>query len=148
MDSLRPDETIEQLLAGFMADHATHLSPNAYRRYAVIVDLFESYLERYRPGLWRGEFPATARRDAGTFCGVFGATAHVRGFSTFLGDYLPHELGVSVETLRTARVVIKAFRAWLAANGSLGGGSKARKRFDQGSRDRPAIQDKPELFPD
>jgi hypothetical protein len=147
MNFPQEDEMIEQLFREFLADQEAHLSPESYGQYAYIIDLFEFYLERCQPGHRRQEYGATAQPD-GISCGLFGAEDLPRGFSKFLGDFLPHEMSASTETLRTARTVIKALGAWLAAKGYVTPKKIARKRVDRASYDLLATQNFLDLFPD
>jgi hypothetical protein len=140
MNFPRPDEIIEQLTTEFLADQEAYLSRESYRQYAHILDLLELYLERRRPGRRRPECGATAR-PGGASCGLPGAADLTRGSSEFLGDFLPHEIGASTETLRAARVVIETLGAWLAAKGYVTRDQTARKRV--GRVERPSGDPEP-----
>lgn len=148
MNFPEPDDVIGQFFAEFMADQATHLSPESYLQYAVIIDLFDLYLDRYyRPECWRREYDAPARSN-GTFCGLPPAVDLTRRFSVFLGDFLPREITVSPERLRAARTVIKSFGAWLIAKGYVLRNKPARKRANRSERQFPATPYFPGFFQD
>jgi hypothetical protein len=120
MNFPRPDEIFEPLFTEFLADHEAHLSPESHRQHAYIIDLLAFYLERHKPGRRRRKSSTTAQSD-GTSCGWFGAEDLIAGFSKFLGDFLPHEIDVGTEELRTARTVIKTLGGWLVAKGYVTG---------------------------
>lgn len=124
MNVLRPGTTIEQLLTEFLADHAVHLNVDDHRRYARVLDLLESFLERYRPGRRRGTHAATVE----PFCSAYGVAELARNFSRFLSDFLPHEIKTDAETSRTARAVIEALGTWLTAQGYIARDEIVRKR--------------------
>ena len=129
MDLPRPEPTIEQLLSEFLADQGARLSPKDYGQDAVILDLYESYLERYWPGRTR-EKNAAGWSD-GTYCGTFGADDLIGGLSEFLSDFLPREVeAADARTMRTARAVIKRLGAWLVVKGYRGPNDRAG---DQGA---------------
>jgi hypothetical protein len=136
MDYQQPDDLFEQVFTEFMTDQATRLSPESYRQYAMIIDLLEIYQDRYRSEYRHREYETMARPD-GAFRGVSEAIDLTRRFSTFLRDFLPHEIDVSPATLRTARMVIKEFGAWLAAKGYVVRNQLARKR--KGSKRPPYL---------
>jgi hypothetical protein len=147
MNDHQPDETIGPIFAEFMADQAARLSPESYRQYVMIIDHLGLYQDRYRPGYWRREYEAAARPD-GAFRGVPEAVDLTRRFPQFLRDFLPCEIGVSTETLRTAGTVIEALGAWLIAEGYVARNKPARKRVDRAARDLLATRHLPGLFED
>jgi hypothetical protein len=142
MNFLRPDEVFEPLFTEFLADQKAHLSLESHRRYVYIIDLLAFYLERHKPGHRRRKYGAKAQPD-GTFCGRFAAEDLISSFSKFLNDFLPHEIGVGTEKLRTARTVIKTLGGWLVAKGYVTGKTTAQETASE-SPARPA--DDPEAF--
>ena len=145
MNSRRPDKTINHLFVEFLANQGEHLSPKSHRQYAMTIDLYESYLERYWPGRSREEYNATARTD-GTFCSTFGAEDLIGGFSGFLDDFLPHEIDADAETMRVAGTVLKRLGSWLAAKGYVGCHETTRERVNGVTRDLLATQELLNLF--
>jgi hypothetical protein len=147
MNFPRPDQTIGQLLAEFLAGQETRLSPKGYRQCVGIIALCESYLECYWPGHSREEYDVTDRPD-GTFCGTFGAEDLIGGISEFLSDFLPHEIGADTETMRAAGAVIEQLTAWLAAKGHVERREDAREQMHRAARELPATQNLLELLQD
>jgi len=136
MNFLRPNEIFEPLFTEFLADQEAHLSLESHRQYAYIIDLLAFYLERHKAERRRRKFGATAQPD-GISCGRFAAEDLIGGFSKFLGDFLPHEIGVGTEKLRTARTVIKTLSGWLVAKGYVTGKTTAQETAGE-SPARPA----------
>jgi hypothetical protein len=135
MNFPEPDDEVEQLFAEFMADQRAYLSPESYLQYAVIIDPFDHYLDRYyRPECSRREYDAPARSD-GRFRGFPPAVDLVRRFSVSLDDLQSREIDFSPERLRGARTVIKALGAWLTAKGYVVRNKSTRKRANR--RERP-----------
>jgi hypothetical protein len=126
MNFPQPGELFEPLFTEFLADQEAHLSPESYRQYAYIIDLLGVYLERHKPGRRRRKSGTTAQPD-GTSCGWFGAEDLIAAFPKFLGDFLPHEIDVGTEELRTARTVIKTLGRWLVAKGYVTGKATAQE---------------------
>jgi hypothetical protein len=126
MNFLQPHEIFEPLFTEFLTDQEAHLSPESHRQYAYIIDLLAFYQERHKPGRRRRKLGTTAQPD-GTSCGRFAAEDLIGGFSKFLGDFLPHEIGVGAEKLRTARTVIKTLGGWLVAKGYVTGKTTAQE---------------------
>src|SRR5690348_12383005 len=106
MDSSRPDKTIDQLFAEFLADQKTRLSPKTYSKYVAIIDLYGSYLERYWPGHSQKDYDAITQAK-GTYCGTYGAEDIASGFSEFLGYFMPLKVIAGNETMKAAGTVIK-----------------------------------------
>jgi hypothetical protein len=144
MNVLRPDTTIEQLLTDFLADQAVPLGWKDHRRYAHVIDLLESSLERYRPGRRRETHDATVE----PFCTTYGVAELTRSFSWFLNAFLPDEIKASPETLQTAQAVIQALDAWLTTKGYVLGNPPARNRDTRSERHLSITPYFPDFLPD
>ncbi len=87
MSTPRPDRTIDDLFAEFLAAQEARLSPKTYTKYEGIIDLYRAYLERYWPSHSGPDYDAVTRAG-GTYCGTYGAEDITSGFSEFLLDDL------------------------------------------------------------
>ena len=105
MNNPKPDKTIDELFAEFLADQEARLSSKTYGKYEGIIDLYRSYLERYWPGHLRKEYDAITKTQ-GTYCGTFGAEDITSGFSEFLGYFMPRKVIAGNETMKAAGTVI------------------------------------------
>jgi hypothetical protein len=68
----KPDKTIDELFAEFLAAQEARLSPKTYDTYEGIVRLYRSYLESYWPDHSGKDYDAVTRAG-GTYCVTFGA---------------------------------------------------------------------------
>ena len=139
MDTPRPDKTIDQLFAEFLADQKARLSPTTYGKYETIIELYESYLERYWPGHSGKDYDATTQAK-GTYCGTFGAEDITSGFSEFLGYFMTHKVIASNATMKAAGTVIKKLARWLAEKGYTEVDDSVRELVGARARDLPASQ--------
>jgi len=139
MSTPTPEKTIDDLLAEFLADQEARLSPKTYARYEGIVDLYQSYLERYWPD-HSGEDYNTVTRAGGTYCGTYGAEDITAGFSEFLDYFMPHKVIAGNETMKAAGTVIKKLAKWLVARGYTEDDESMRERLSEAARDLPASQ--------
>ena len=112
MDTPRPDKTIAQLFAEFLADQEARLSPTTYGKYEAIIELYESYLERYWPGHSGKDYDAVTQAK-GTYCGTYGAEDIPCGFSEFLGYFMSHKVIAGNGTMKAAGTVMKKLARWL-----------------------------------
>ena len=83
MSTSRPDKTIDDLLAEFLAAQRVRLSAKTYDKYEAIIALYQSYLERYWPDHSGKDYDAVTGAG-GTYCGTYGAKDITAGFSEFL----------------------------------------------------------------
>jgi hypothetical protein len=146
MSSPRPHKMIRQLLAEFLADHEASLGPKSYFQFAVIIGLYGLYLEHDRPGRSLEEYDATVWPYDIPFYGPFGAENLTGGFSEFLGDFLPDQVGPDTATMRAAGPVIKELTAWLVAKGYARHHEEGPGRMDGGVRDVAATRNLLDLF--
>jgi len=112
MDTPRPDKTIDQLFAEFLADQKARLSPKTYSKYDAIIDPYGAYLERYWPGHSGQDYDAITKAK-GTYCGTYGAEDITSGFSEFLGYFMPCKVIAGDEMMKAAGTVIKKLTRWL-----------------------------------
>src|SRR5262249_43265196 len=105
MSTPRPDKTIDELFAEFLAAQEARLSLQTYTRYEAVIDLYRGYLERYWPGHSGKDYDAVTRAG-GTYCGTYGADDITSGFSEFLGYFMPHKVIAGNETMRAAGTVV------------------------------------------
>lgn len=141
MDTPRPDKSIAQLFAEFLVDQEARLSPTTYGKYEAIIELYESYLERYWPGHSGKEHDAITQAK-GTDCGTYGPEDIPCGFSEFLGYFMTHKViaGNGNETMKAAGTVIKKLARWLAEKGYTEGDESVRELVGARARDLPASQ--------
>jgi hypothetical protein len=139
MSTPRPDKTIDDLFAEFLAAQKVRLSPKTYARYEGIVALYRGYLERYWPGHSGQDYDAVTRAG-GTYCGTYGADDITSGFSEFLGYFMPHKVIAGDETMRAAGTVIKKLARWLVEQGYTEHDETLRDRVREAARDLPASQ--------
>ena len=143
-------KTIDQLFQEFLADQEARLSPNTYRRYDDIVDLFGCYLERYWPSHDEDEY-SRITDSGGTYCGAFGAEEIVGGLSEFLGYFMPHKVRASKETMKAAGTVTRKLVKWLAERGHVEDADAldmAEERAREATRNLPAARELADLLAD
>ena len=117
MSTPRPDRTIDELFAEFLAAQEARLSQQTYSRYEAVIEyLYRGYLERYWPDHSGKDYDAVTRAG-GTYCGTYGAKEIVSGFSEFLGYYMPHKVIASNATMKAAGTVVKKLARWLVEQG-------------------------------
>jgi hypothetical protein len=139
MHTPRPDKTIDQLFAEFLADQKARLSPTTYGKYETIIELYDSYLERYWPGHSGKDYDAITRAK-GSYCGTFGAEGITVGLSEFLGYFMPCKVIAGNETMKAAGTVIKKLTRWLADKGYTELDESVRDLVGAAARDLPASQ--------
>jgi hypothetical protein len=108
-------KTIEDVFDEFLDDQEDRLSPATFERYATVLDLLESYMERFWPG-HDGEHEAVTNAG-GTYCGTYGPEDIRRSFVTFLNHYMPHKVVAGEGTHKAAPVVIRKLAKWLVRKG-------------------------------
>jgi hypothetical protein len=135
MKSPRPDKTMDQIFAEFLAEPAT-------------CDLYQSWLKRNWPDHWRREYGRTSQghrmsqgRD-GAFFGPPGSEGILSGFSGFL----PHEVGADTEMMRVAGAALQKLGTWLAANGYKRHDDPTGEPIGRTARDFRTAQDLLDLF--
>lgn len=114
--------TIDEALDQFLDAQGQRLAPTTFARYADVVDLLRSCLNRYGHQ-WLA--PAEARRwqaayDAGdeeAFCHLFGAEKILEGYGEFLGYFMVRKVMASEDLLRAAGTVTRKLARWLADRG-------------------------------
>jgi hypothetical protein len=109
----KPDKTITEVLAEFLADQEQRLSHRTFVKYQTIVSLFKSYCESYWPG-HDGESGSGAR-----YCDTFGPEEIPEGYSEFLGYFMPRKVIAGEDTMRAAGTVTKKLTRWLVEKGYL-----------------------------
>lgn len=139
MSTPRPEKTIDDLFAEFLAAQQARLSPKTYAKYEGIIDLYRSYLESYWPG-HSGEDHNTVTRAGGAYCGAYGAEDVASGFSEFLGYFMPHKVIAGNETMKAAGTVVKKLARWLVDQGYTEDDEAMRERISEAARDLPASQ--------
>lgn len=139
MGTPKPDKTIDQLFAEFLADQKARLSPKTYSRYDWIIELYGSYLERYGPD-HSGQESAAIAQAKGTYCGTYGAEEITAGFSEFLGYFMPRKVIAGNETMKAAGTVIKKLARWLAEKGYTKLDESVGELVGTAARDLPASQ--------
>jgi hypothetical protein len=72
MSTPRPDKTIDELFAEFLAAQKARLSPQIHSRYEGIIERYRGYLERYWPDHSGRDYDAVTGAG-GTYCGSYGA---------------------------------------------------------------------------
>src|SRR4051794_29800597 len=78
-DSKKQKKTIDEVFDEFIDEQEDRLSPATFEKYATVLDLLESYVERYWPG-HDGEQEAITKAG-GTYCGTYGPE-DIKGRST------------------------------------------------------------------
>ncbi len=139
MSTPRPDRTIDDLVAEFLAAQEARLSPKTYAKYEGIINLYRAYLERYWPDHSGPDYSAVTRAG-GTYCGTYGAEDITAGFSEFLDYFMPHKVIAGNETMKAAGTVIKKLAKWLIARGYTEDDESMRERVREAARDLPASQ--------
>jgi hypothetical protein len=139
MGTPKPDETIDDLFAEFLADQKARLSAQTDTRYETIIDLYRGFLERYWPD-HSGKDSEAISRAGGTYCGTFGADDITSGFSEFLGCFMPHKVIAGNETMRAAGTVVKKLVRWLVETGYTEDDETIRELLGETARDLPASQ--------
>ena len=139
MNTPKPDKTIDELFAEFLADQKARLSPKTYEKYERIIDLYRSYLERYWPGHSGKEYDAITKTQ-GTYCGTFGAEDITSGYSEFLGYFMPRKVIAGSETMKAAGTVVKKLAKWLVEKGYTEDDESIRELVGEAARELPASQ--------
>lgn len=129
MKSPRPDKTMDQIFAKFLAEPAT-------------CDLYQSWLKRNWPDHWRREYGRTSRSRDGAFFGPLGPEEIRGGFS----GSQPHEVGADTEMMRIAGAVLQTVGTWLAANGDKRHDDPTGEPIGRAARDFWTAQDLLGLF--
>jgi hypothetical protein len=118
MNTPKSDKTIDALFAEFLAVREAALRPETYDKYEVIIRLYRSYLEQYRPGHAGNEHEVDASlQPNGTYCGTFGVGEITLGFADFVGDFLPCKVVAGNQTLKAAGTVLRSLTRWLREKG-------------------------------
>jgi hypothetical protein len=139
MNTPKPDQTIDQLFEGFLADQEARLSPKTFDKYERIIHLYRSYLESYWPG-HSGKDSEAITQAKGTYCGTFGADDITSGFSEFLGYFMPRKVIAGNETMKAAGTVVKKLARWLTEKGYTEDDESVRELVGTTARDLPASQ--------
>jgi hypothetical protein len=137
------DKTISQIFEEFLSDQKARLSPGTYAKYDTIIDLFKSYMESYWPGHDQDEYNRVTE-TGGTFCDSFGPEEITRGYSEFLGYFMPQKVMCGKETMNAAGTVTNK----LADKGYAEDTSDAQGRAQEAAKDLPAAQDVLDLLDD
>jgi hypothetical protein len=145
-----PKKVISQLVDKFLSDQKIRLSPKTFAKYKTIIDLFRTYLECYGPDHYRDEHPHEfGVTDSGDdYRRLYSPEEITRGYSEFLGYFMPHEIRCGKETMKDAGTVMKKFAKWLAENGYVEETSGAQAQAKQAAKDLPAAQDMLKLLND
>ncbi|MHB1445817.1 MAG: DUF7686 domain-containing protein [Acidimicrobiales bacterium] len=146
-DALSPDcPTIEELLAGFLADQQARLSPRTYANYDSVVDLLRSCLNSYGHQHLdpsdQARFHAAFETDEEAFVRVFGADELVAAIPEFLGYFMVRKVMAGAELLRSAGTVTKKLAKWLGERGYLAEAAVADvvERGSEAARDLPRAE--------
>lgn len=131
MKSPRPDKTMDQIFAKFLAEPAT-------------CDLYQSWLKRNWPSHWRREYGSrgTSQDRDGAFFGPLESEEILGGFSGFR----PHEIGADTEMMRVAGALLQKLGTWLAANGCKRHYDPIGEPIGRAARDFRTAQDLLSLF--
>jgi hypothetical protein len=108
-------KTIDEVLDELLDEQEGRWSPVTFEKYATVIDLLESYLERYWPGHDSEQEKVT--KAGRTFCSTYGVEDLATNFSMFLDYFMPHKVLASEGTSRAAPRVIKKLAKWLVAKG-------------------------------
>lgn len=148
MSQSKPTITIDQAFQEFLAEQEARISPATFSKYASILDLLGSCLERDWPGHEQEEYERITAAG-GTFCGTFGPEEILGGLSEFLGYFMPHKVVASKATMQAAGTVTKKLVKWLGEKGYVKdakGLKLAEERAGDAARDLPASQDVVDLL--
>ena len=138
METTSPTKTISQVFEEFLKDQRGRIRARTFSKYQNIIELYESYLERYWPG-HDGEFDKITKAG-GTYCGTFGPEDATEGFSEFLGYFMPRKVICGRETMQAAGTVTKKLANWLTATGYIEDTEAAQQRAGQAAQDLPSAQ--------
>jgi hypothetical protein len=139
MSTPKPDKTIDELFAEFLAAQEARLSPQTYSRYEAAIDLYRGYLERYWPGYFGKDYDAVTQAG-GHLLRHVRCRRHHPGFSEFLGYFMPHKMIAGNGTMRAAGTVVKRLARWLVEQGYTEDDEAARGPVREAARDLSASQ--------
>ena len=138
METTKPAKTISQVFEEFLADQKGRISANTFSKYQNIIQLYESYLERYWPG-HEGEYDKLTKAG-GTYCTTFGPEEATDGYSEFLGYFMPRKVICGKETMQAAGTVTKKLAKWLSEKGYIKDTEDAQERAGDAAKDLPNAQ--------
>src|SRR5712692_6980441 len=116
------EPSIQDLLAGFLADQRDRLAPRTYRYYEYVVELLSHCLNGYA---YQGLGEADRKRwqeafddgDEDAFCRIFGPEHIVENLGEFLGYFMVRKVIAGQELIAAAGTVTKKLARWLHDNG-------------------------------
>ena len=118
-----PVATIDEVLAGFLADQRERLAPRTYGRYADVVSLLRSSLNNYGHQMLnsaqQARFEAAYESNEEAFVHLFGPDELVASLPEFLGYFMVRKVMAGEDLLRAAGTVTKRLAKWLEERGYL-----------------------------
>src|ERR1043165_4881613 len=139
MQPAKPTKTLAEIFAEFLVDQKGRISAKTYAKYETIIQLYQSYLERYWPG-HDGEYEKITKAG-GTYCSTYGPEDATEGYSEFLGYFMPHKVMCGKDTMQAAGTVTKKLAKWLAEKGYIQDTEDAQERAGEAARDLPKAQE-------
>ena len=133
METTKPTKTISQVFEEFLADQECRISQQTYSKYETVIDLYQSYLERYWPD-HDGEC-GKITKAGGTYCGTFGPQEAIENIGMFLDYFMPHKVMCGKGTMQAAGTVTKKLAKWLAEKGYIEDTVDAQDRAGNAARD-------------
>lgn len=128
-------KNLSQVFEEFLADQKGRISPKTILKYENIIQLYETYLESYWPG-HDGEYDKITKAG-GTYCGTFGPEDATKGYSEFLGYFMPRKVMCGKETMQAAGTVTKKLAKWLAEKGYVKDTELAQERAGEAAKELP-----------
>ena len=141
---------IAEVLAEFLAEQQTQLSPRTFRGYRDVVDLLQHSLNNYAyQSLEEGSAELFDRlykargNEHREYCEIFGPERILPEVGEFLGYFMVRKVMAGRDLLRTAGVVTKKLAAWLAEKGyaTAEESGDAGERAAEAARELPAARD-------
>ncbi|MFP4233700.1 MAG: hypothetical protein ACLFUG_02085 [Nitriliruptoraceae bacterium] len=136
--------SIDEALAGFLAEQEARLAASTYARYEDIVDLLRICLNSYGHTTLSGRDAQTWQEafDAGdedAFTRLFGPERIIEGYGEFLGYFMVRKVAASKQQLKDAGTVTRRLARWLAEQGYVDAevAEVARGRAAEAGRELP-----------
>ncbi len=136
--------SIDEALAGFLAEQEARLAASTFARYDDIIDLLRLCLNGYGhtslsgrdAQAWQEAFDAG---DEEAFTRLFGPERIVEGYGEFLGYFMVRKVAASKQQLKDAGTVTKRLARWLAEQGyvTADAAEGARGRAEDAGRELP-----------
>ena len=148
--------SIDDALAGFLADQQERLAASTFARYEDIVDLLRLCLNGYGhtslssrdAQAWQEAYDAG---DEDAFTRSFGPERIVEGYGGFLGYFMVRKVAASKQQLKDAGTVTKRLARWLAEQGYVDADAAEAARgtgaCTSAASGRPRCRPRPAMLP-